>query len=205
MRISLMPRKSVFFAKFSQQAENGLEAARALEGLFKDFTDVERKVRDIHAIEHYGDKLTHEIMQNLSETFVTPLDREDIIGLASHLDDVVDVAYDAAELVQLYNVDRIRPQAVRQVETLVAATEQTVEMINGLEGLKRLEPHWIKLHTLENEADQIFRDAVGDLFASATDAAEIIKWKDIHQLIESAVDRCENLANIVETIVIKHS
>ena len=205
MRVSLLPRKHIFFTKFSQHAENSLEAARALADLFANFIDVERKVREIHAIEHYGDKLTHEIMGTLNATFVTPLDREDIIGLASHLDDVADVAYDAAELVLLYKVRSIRPQAVRQVETLVAAATEMVRMINGLERLKGLEPHWIKLHTFENEGDQIFRDAVGDLFATETDATEIIKWKDIHQLIESAIDRCEDLANIVEMIVVKHS
>ncbi len=205
MRLSLMPKQSAFFVQFDKHATNSLEAAQALEKLFTDFTDVERKVRDIHAIEHYGDKLTHEIMKNLNETFVTPLDREDIIGLASRLDDVADVAYDVSELVTLYKVQRVRPQALRQATILVEAAKEMVEMIKSLEGLKGLEEHWIKLHTFENEGDQVFRDAVGDLFASETNAIEIIKWKDIHQLIEIAIDRCEDVANIVEMISIKHS
>jgi len=204
MRLSLLPRKSIFFTKFSQHADNSLKAALALEDLFKDFTDIERKVRDIHALEHYGDELTHEIITNLNETFVTPLDREDIIGLASHLDDIVDVAYDAAELVLLYRITRVRPLAVRQVEILVSAAAEIVEMMRGLEGLEGLEQHWIKLNTFENEGDQAFRDAVGELFASETDPAEIIKWKDLHQLLEFAIDRCEDLANIVETVTVKH-
>ncbi|MFN2521454.1 MAG: DUF47 domain-containing protein, partial [Candidatus Limnocylindria bacterium] len=108
MRLSLMPRKSIFFELFTQHAENALEAARALEALLTDYTEVERKVRDIHAIEHHGDKLTHEIIRNLNETFVTPLDREDIVDLASSLDDITDLSYDVAELVSLYRVREIR-------------------------------------------------------------------------------------------------
>jgi len=204
-RLSFMPKRNVFFAQFTQHAENALEAARALETLLTDFTDVERKVRDIHAIEHYGDKLTHEIFKELNATFVTPLDREDIVGLGSRIDDVTDVAYDVAELVQLYKVTSIRPAVLRQAKTLVSASIEIVEMMRGLESLRGLEPHWIKIHTFENEGDQIFRDAVAELFAKESDAIEIIKWKDIHSLVEVALDRCEDVANIVEMIVVKHS
>jgi predicted phosphate transport protein (TIGR00153 family) len=205
MRLSLMPKKSFFFDQFDKHATNSLEAAIALERLLTDFTEVERKVRDIHAIEHYGDQLTHEIFKSLNETFVTPLDREDIIGIASKLDDVADVAYDVSELIQLYKVQSVRPQAIRQVKALVGAATEMVAMMKALEGLKGLQPYWIKIHTFENEGDQVFRDAVGDLFANVNDPIEIIKWKDIHSLIEVAVDRCEDVANIVEMIVIKHS
>jgi len=202
---SLIPKKNIFFTQFSQHAVNSLEAAQALERLLTDFTDVEVKVRDIHAIEHYGDKLTHEIMRELNETFVTPLDREDIIGIASKLDDVADVAYDVSELILLYKVRSVRPQAIRQAKALVGAATEMVAMMKALEGLKGLEPYWIKIHTFENEGDQVFRDAVGELFANVSDPIEIIKWKDIHSLIEVAIDRCEDVANIVEMIVIKHS
>jgi len=204
-RLSFIPKKNTFFVLFSQHAQNALEAAQALERLFTDFTDVEKKVREIHAIEHYGDKLTHEIMRELNKTFVTPLDREDIAGLASKIDDVTDVAYDVSELVHLYKVTSVRPGAVRQAKALVAAATEMVAMMSNLQSLKDLEQHWIKLHTFENEGDQIFREAVGELFANETNAIEIIKWKDIHSLIEVALDRCEDVANIVETIKIKHS
>src|SRR4051812_17328287 len=202
---SLIPKKSIFFTLFAQHAQNALESAQALDRLFTDFTDVEKKVRDIHAIEHYGDKLTHEIMRELNETFVTPIDREDIIGLASKIDDVTDVSYDVSELVHLYKVTEVRAGAARQTKALVSAANEMVLMMNNLEGLKNLEQHWIKLHTFENEGDQIFRDALADLFAHETNAIEIIKWKDIHSLIEVALDRCEDVANIVEAIKIKHS
>jgi predicted phosphate transport protein (TIGR00153 family) len=193
MRLSLMPKKSVFFTLFSQHAQNALEASQALEKLVTDFTSLEDKVRDIHAIEHYGDKLTHQIIQELNGTFVTPLDREDIVGLASKLDDVTDVCYDVAEMVSLYKVTSIRPGAT-----------EVVALLQNLEKLRGLEPHWIKIHTLENEGDAVFREAVADLFARSTDPVEIIKWKDIHGLIEIAIDRCEDVANIVEMIVVKH-
>lgn len=204
MRLSLMPRKGRFFVLFSQHAQNALEASQALEKLVSDFTRVEDKVRDIHAIEHYGDKLTHQIIQEVNATFVTPLDREDIVGLASKIDDITDVCYDVAEMVSLYKVAAIRPAAVRQAQTLVQAAAVVVVAMRDLEKLKALEPHWIKIHTLENEGDAIFREAVADLFAHSTDPVEIIKWKDIHGLIEVAIDRCEDVANIVETIVVKH-
>ncbi|HEV2250192.1 MAG TPA: DUF47 family protein [Candidatus Limnocylindria bacterium] len=199
-----MPKKSVFFTLFSQHAQNALEATQALERLLSDFSDVENKARDIHAIEHYGDKLTHQIMQELNGTFVTPLDREDIVGLASKLDDVTDVCHDVSEMVVLYKVRSIRPLAVQQAKVLVAAAEHLVAAMKDLEKLGGLEPHWIKIHTLENEGDQLFRTAVADLFAQSTDPVEIIKWKDLHGLIEVAIDRCEDVANIVETIVVKH-
>jgi len=187
VRLSLLPRKSEFFVLFEQAAQNSVEAAEALAKLFGDFTDVENKVRDIHAIEHHGDKLNHEIVRHLNETFVTPLDREDIVGLASKIDDVTDVCYDVSELVQLFKVKSI------------------LSMLKNLEGLKNLEPHWIKIHTLENEGDQVWREAVAELFAGSDDAIEIVKWKDIYSLVEVAIDRCEDVANIVETIKVKHS
>jgi predicted phosphate transport protein (TIGR00153 family) len=202
---SLIPKKNIFFTQFSQHAQNSLEAAQALEKLLSDFTDVEVKVRDIHAIEHYGDKLTHEIMRELNETFVTPLDREDIAGLASKIDDVADVCHDVSELLLMYTIKKVRPGAIRQAKTLVTAAAEMSTMINNLQSLKNLDSHFIKMHTFENEGDQIFREAVAELFASEHDAIEIIKWKDLHSLIEIALDRCEDVANIVETIKIKHS
>jgi predicted phosphate transport protein (TIGR00153 family) len=205
VRLSLMPKKSDFFVLFEQHAQNAVEAAEALEKLFTNFNDVEKQVREIHAIEHHGDKLNHEIVRHLNETFVTPLDREDILGLASKLDDVTDVCYDVAELVHLMRVESIRPAAVRQSRVLVNAAKEVLTMIKSLQRLRDLEPYWIKIHTFENEGDDIWREAVAELFKGNDDAIEIIKWKDIHSLVEVAIDRCEDVANIVETIHVKHS
>ena len=205
MRLSLLPRKSIFFTQFQKHAENTREAALALADLLEHFMDVERKVGNIHAIEHYGDNLTHEIVRELNGTFVTPLDREDILGLASRLDDVADLANDVAELILIYKIDHVRPAAVRQAKILVSATDELVVMMQRLQGLKDLQEHWIKLHTFENEGDQIFREAIGELFATERDAIELVKWKDLFERIEIAIDRCEDIANIVETIKIKHS
>src|SRR3989475_11713195 len=141
-----MPKKSQFFVLFEQHAQNAVEAAEALAKLFGDFTEVENKVRDIHAIEHYGDKLNHEIVRHLNETFVTPLDREDIVGLGSKIDDITDVCYDVSELVLLFKVKSIRPAAVRQAKILVTASREGRDMLKELAGLRALEPHWIKSH-----------------------------------------------------------
>ena len=205
MRLSLMPRKSIFFTLFSQHADNTLEAARALEDLLVRFEHVDDKVKNIHAIEHHGDKLTHEIIRNLNETFVTPLDREDIVGLASRLDDVTDLAYDVAETVLLYHVTAIRPSEVRQAAVLVRATDELRIAVAKLEKLHTLEAHWITVHTLENEGDAVFREALAALFAGSSDPVEIIKWKDLHEKLELAIDRCEDVANIIEMLVVKHS
>jgi predicted phosphate transport protein (TIGR00153 family) len=205
VRLSLLPKKGEFFVLFEQHAQNALEAAEALERLFADFTDIENKVREIHAIEHHGDKLNHEIVRHLNETFVTPLDREDIVGLASKIDDVTDVCYDVSELVLLFKVTSIRPPAVRQAKVLVSTAAEMLAMLKNLQGLKNLESHWIKIHTFENEGDQIWREAVAELFAGSDTAIEIVKWKDIYSLVEVAIDRCEDVANIVETIMVKHS
>jgi predicted phosphate transport protein (TIGR00153 family) len=205
VRLSLMPRKSDFFVLFEQHAQAAVEAAEALEKLFADFTEVENKVRGIHAIEHHADKLNHEIVRRLNETFVTPLDREDIVGLGSKLDDITDVCYDVSELVLLFKVTTIRPAAAQQAKVLVAAAREVLAMVKNLQRLRALEPHWIKIHTLENDGDQIWRDAVAELFAGSGDAIEIVKWKDIYSLMEVAIDRCEDVANIVEMIHVKHS
>src|SRR5437879_12845457 len=119
MRLSLLPKKSFFFTQFDKHATNSLEAAVALERLLTDFTEVERKVREIHAIEHYGDQLTHEIFKSLNETFVTPLDREDIIGIASRLDDGADVAYAVSAVILLHKAGTVPPRATRQATALV--------------------------------------------------------------------------------------
>ena len=205
MRFSLMPRKSVFFTQFQEHAKNTRKAAEALQDLLEDFTDIDRKVGNIQEIEHHGDNLTHEIVRELNATFVTPLDREDILGLASRLDDVADLANDVAELILIYKIDHVRPAAVRQAKILVSAATELVAMMDRLEKLKDLEQHWIKLHTFENEGDQIFREAIGELFGTERDAIELVKWKDLFERIEIAIDRCEDIANIVETIKIKHS
>ncbi len=204
MRLSLMPRKSVFFTLFSQHADNSREAAHALEALLTDFTHVQDKVKEIHAIEHHGDKRTHEIIRTLNETFVTPFDREDIVGLASRLDDVCDLAHDVSETVLLYHVSAIRPAAVAQVKVLVAAAEELRVAVAKLDKLEGVQQHWINIHTREDEGDAIFREALGGLFTGGLDAVEIIKWKDIHEKLELAIDRCEDVANIIEMLVVKH-
>ena len=202
----LLPREEEFFDLFTEVANRNKEAAEFLRQLFEAPAD--RRTPHIEALkrlEHEADQVTHEVVNRLDRTFITPLDREDIVGLASKIDDVTDVCYDVSELVQLFKVKSIRPPAVRQAKVLVSAASEMLSMLKNLEGLKNLEPHWIKIHTLENEGDQVWREAVAELFAGSDDAIEIIKWKDIYSLVEVAIDRCEDVANIVETIKVKHS
>src|SRR5438477_2560312 len=170
-----MPKKSEFFVLFEQHAQNAVEASEALEKLFADFTDVENKVRDIHAIEHYGDKLNHEIVRHLNETFVTPLDREDILGLGTKIDDITDVCDDVSELVLLFKVKRVRRAALRQAKVLVSAAKEVLVMLRSLEGLKGLERHWITIQTVGNEGDQTGREEVAELSAGTDDGIGLVK------------------------------
>jgi predicted phosphate transport protein (TIGR00153 family) len=201
---SLMPRDPAFFVLFRQHADNTQRAAVALEAMLADFTNIEEKARAIQEIEHRGDELTHEIISRVSRRFITPLDREDMLGLASRLDDVTDACLDASEMMILYKVGMIRPAALQQAQVLAAATEALAAALGGLEKLEGLETHWFAIHSLENEGDQLMRTALEELFRTETDPVEIVKWKDLHKVLEAAIDRCEDAANIIEMIVVKH-
>ena len=205
MAFRLIPKEEKFYQDFLAVADELKNGARLLEEMLAGTPPLWDKAEEIKEVEHKCDFLSHEVYQRLHRTFVTPLDREDILGLASRLDDVADLANDVAELILIYKIDRVRPAAVRQAKILVAATDELVLMMQRLEGLKDLQEHWIKLHTFENEGDHVFREAIGELFGAERDAIELVKWKDLFERIEIAIDRCEDIANIVETIKIKHS
>lgn len=203
MRLSLIPKDRVFFTMFQQHADNTSTIALALADLLENFTNIEEKGRAIQVLEHQGDELTHEIMRRVSNRFVTPLDREDILALAARLDDIADACLDVSEMVVLYRVREIRPAARQQAQVLVAATGVLREALGHLEKLDGLEQFWIRIHSLENDGDQIMRTAVADLFSGGLDPVEIVKWKDLHRILEAAIDRCEDAANVIEMVVVK--
>lgn len=204
MRLSLMPKKSFFFTQFDQHATNSLEAAVALERLLTDFTDVESKVRDIHAIEHYGDKLTHAIFKSLNETFVTPLDREDIHALARSLDDVMDAIDASATLVRLYRLESVRFGARELAHIITVCTDQVRLGLGALEHNKGLAAHAIEINRLENEADRMHQQSVSKLFDDEHDPIVVMKWKEALDFLEEATDRCEDVANVLEGVMVKH-
>jgi len=161
--------------------------------------------REILKAEQEGDRITHDIVKRLNSTFVTPIDREDIYGLATQMDDVVDYTEEAADLLGLYKIEAPMEQAQALTSVLVKACEQLAEALEHLPGFKDLEHYWIEIHRLENDGDRISRDAVASLFSNGIDPMVVIRWKDMFAVLENAIDSTENAAQILEGIVIKNS
>jgi len=205
---SLMPREKIFFELFNKQAANAHETSRALADLLDNYTDVPTKVQHLKNLEHAGDEIAHHIFDHLAKTFITPLDREDIHEITSRLDDITDLIDTAANRLMLYRIARPTEDARALGHVLVTATESLVKAFALLNNLKRAEEilhHCIDVHTQENEGDRIHHHALAALFDNHTDPADIIKWKDIYQTIETATDVCEDVANVLHTVVVKNA
>jgi predicted phosphate transport protein (TIGR00153 family) len=205
MRLPFIPREEKFFDMFEEDAANVTSAAHLLEEFFRNFEERERIALQLRNAEHEGDRLSHEIGHKLEHTFVTPFDREDIHALISRLDDVLDLIEEVADTCILYNVESPDEAVAKQAEIVALQSEQIRDALGKLKGFKGLERHWIEVHRLENEGDRIARAAVADLFKNGTDPVQIIKWKDIYGLLEDAIDACEDVANVIERIVVKHA
>jgi hypothetical protein len=203
--LRLIPRETRFFDLFAEDAANVLGAARLFEAMLRTYDAPDERAREIRDAEHRGDEISHDIGHKLEATFVTPFDREDIYALISGLDDVLDYVEECADTFVLYRVVTPSAVAVQQASIIVRQCEQLNEALTHLRGFKGLEPYWIEVHRLENEGDRVVRTAIADLFAGSMDPVEIIKWKDIYALLESTIDKCEDVANIIERITIKHA
>jgi predicted phosphate transport protein (TIGR00153 family) len=205
MRLRLIPREESFYDLFAEDAANVLGAARLFETMLRTYDAPEDRAREIRDAEHRGDEMSHEIGRRLERTFVTPFDREDIHGLISALDDVLDYIEEAADTFILYRIEAPSAVAVQQASIIVKQCEQLQEALANLRGFKGLERYWIEVHRLENEGDQLARKATADLFSGGNHPIEVIKWKDIYAHLEAAIDKCEDVANIIERITIKHA
>ncbi len=205
MRIPLIPRETKFFDMFVEDALNLLGAARLLEQFFRNYDDRERLASQLLDAEHAGDQISHEIGHKLESTFVTPFDREDIHSLISRLDDILDFIEEVADTCILYNIDAPTDTARQQAEIITRQCEQLAEALTKLRHFKGLEQHWIEVHRLENDGDRVARQAVAELFKHGQDPLEVIKWKDVYALLEKAIDACEDAANVIERIVVKHA
>jgi hypothetical protein len=202
---SLVPKDRVFFDLFTQAGQNSLRAARLLKDMLEHWPDQAGLAREILLAEQEGDRITHEIIQRLNSTFVTPLDGEDIYGLATQLDDIVDYIEETADFMGLYQIEAPMEQALLMADVLVKACEQLAEALANLRGFKDLEHYWIQIHQLENDGDRLYRDAVASLFANGIDPMVVIRWKDLFTVLERAVDATETAAHILEGIVIKNA
>jgi predicted phosphate transport protein (TIGR00153 family) len=205
MRFSLLPRDRTFFDLFVEAGQNSLRAARLLDEMMGSWPDTKDMGREILKAEQEGDRITHDIVQRLNTTFVTPIDREDIYALATQMDDIVDYTEEAADFLGLYGIEAPMEQAQALTRVLVAACEQLAEGLDHLREFKGLEKYWIEIHRLENEGDRISRDAVASLFSNGIDPMVVIRWKDMFAVLENAIDATETAAQIIEGIVIKNS
>ena len=204
MPIRLVPQRTAFFELYSQAAANAVAIARALDELLERHPNAGNLSWDIKELEHEGDRLTYDIVDLLNRTFVTPFDREDMFRLASALDDICDHIDEAAGNILGYGVGEIRPKAREQGTVLVRAAEKIQEAVALLKGFKDSRRQLAALRDLEDEGDRLNREAVSELFHSDHDAISIIRWKDIHEQLEEAVDACENAADVLEAIFVKN-
>jgi len=204
MAFRLKPQKREFFDLFTQASANVVAIAGALCDLLESWPEGRERLRDIRELEHEGDRLTYEVISLLNRTFVTPLDRDDMYTLASALDDVCDHVEEAADNIDAYEVRDVPEMAREQARVVLRSATRLHEAVERLEGFKDSRRQLVALRELEDEGDTLVRQAIADLFRTGSDPLTIIRWKDIHEQIEEAVDACENAADVLEAILVKN-
>jgi predicted phosphate transport protein (TIGR00153 family) len=203
---NFLPREEQYFALFSRMTSYIYDASRVLVEMVNDRDgNYEEHARRIKAIEHECDELTHTVSTRLNKSFITPFDREDIYLMSSALDDIVDLIDDSALTMVMYGVRESTVHARDLADVIQRMAVELHEIVKKLERPNGITPRLVELHRLENEGDDIYHRAIAELFQNATDPLIVIKWKDIYEKLESAVDRCENVANIIESVIIKHT
>jgi uncharacterized protein len=205
VRLKIIPADEGFYDLFSAAAKNNVRAAELLRDLFLNFDDRESYRERIRSAEHEGDEVTHQIMRRINTTFVTPFDREDIYRLATHLDDVMDHIDAAADFVVLHGITEPLGESAKQADVLVRAAVTASEALDRLHNFKGLEEYWVEINRLENEGDQIYRKTVALLFSGEFKGLEVLKHRDVVEEIEAAIDSLEDVANAIESIVLKHA
>ena len=202
--VRLLPRSAKFFDSFAEMVTNLAEGASLLKRILDDFQDVEASVQKLKDIEHRGDEMIHNVLTKLNQTFITPLDREDIYRLASSLDDVLDFVYAAGVRLVMYKITSAPPAASQLAEIIVKQTGQLMNAVTRLEKKHgRVLEHCVEINRLENEADQIARVAIAALFEKEKDPIALIKLKELYEVLETATDKAEDAANVLEGVVLK--
>ena len=201
----LIPREEAFFELFKNAAHNMIEGSRLLKEMMDHYQPSGEQAKRIKEVEHVGDGITHDIARRLNQTFITPIDREDIHDLASALDDILDVTEAIADRFVLYKVTKPTERAVKLADLLYQASVAVGAAVDRL-GFAHpdIKECSVQVNSLENEADRISRDAISELFDKETDPMAVIKWKEIYEGFETGTDRCEDVANILERIALKH-
>jgi uncharacterized protein Yka (UPF0111/DUF47 family) len=202
MRLTPVTRGKRFFDLFRKQGELVSETLTELSKSLLEGRSRHARLRDL---EHECDEATHQLHNLVNSTFMTPLEQDDIMLLASSLDDVVDLAEETGDKIDLYRIQKITAAARQMGELLAKAGIELASALDRLEGFAELKPHRLEIHRLENEGDVLTRAAIGELFSKVSDASELVKWKDIYDLLEATMDACEQVANVLETIAIKNA
>src|SRR3954463_1031240 len=200
-----MPREREFYDLFEEAAANIVKAAAMLEEMLEAWPEKRELAREILLAEQEGDRITHDIIHRLNATFVTPIEREDILALASALDDIIDYTEEVADYMGLYRIEAPMEQAVRMSHILVQATRQVSEALPRMRGFQDISHYTVEINRLENDGDRVVREAMASLFDHGIDPMVVIRWKDIYERLEQAIDACEHVANVLEGIVIKNS
>ncbi|MDX6697489.1 MAG: uncharacterized protein QOE65_886 [Solirubrobacteraceae bacterium] len=200
-----VPKDREFFDLFEEAASNIVRAADMLDQMLGSYPERSELARDILICEQEGDRITHDIIRRLNQTFVTPIDREDILALASGLDDVVDFTEEVADYMGLYRIDAPMEQAQRLAHILLQSSRQISEAMPRLRGFKDISHYTVEINRLENDGDRVTREAMAALFDNGIDPMVVIRWKDIYERLENAIDSTERVANILEGIVIKNA
>jgi predicted phosphate transport protein (TIGR00153 family) len=199
------PKDREFFDLFEESAANMVRAADLLDRMLGTFPDNAGLARDILVCEQEGDRITHDVIHRINATFVTPIDREDILLLASALDDVVDFTEEVADYLGLYKIEAPMEQAQRMAHILLQASRQIAEAMPRMRNFGDISHYTVEVNRLENDGDRVVREAIASLFDAGIDPMIVIRWKDIFERLEDAIDACERVANVLESIVIKNA
>jgi predicted phosphate transport protein (TIGR00153 family) len=200
---SLFPREEDFFVLFRKQAALVRKGCDLLHEMMESFDRLEERARELKDVEHAGDLATHEIFERLNRTFITPLEREDIHSLASNLDDVLDAVEAIGSRIVLFKVSKPTAEALRLAKILTQCGIQIEQAVDSLKNMRNLTTFTVEINRLENEADTISRNATADLFSGRHDLLDVLRWKEIYGRLEGASDKCEDVANAIESIVVK--
>ena len=200
---SLFPREEDFFILFRKQAAMVRKGCDLLHEMMETFDRLEERAKELKDVEHEADLVTHEIFERLNRTFITPLDREDIHSLASNLDDVLDAVEAIGSRIVLFQVGHPTAEAMRLAKILTLCASQIEQAVDNLKNLQNLRSFTVEINRLENEADSISRNATADLFSGRHDLLDVLRWKEIYGRLEGAADKCEDVANAIESIVVK--
>ena len=207
-KLSLIPREKKFFVLFDQSAQNVVKIAQQLRDMVHTWENVKERVGVITRLEHEGDAITHQIIAELHRTFVTPFDREDIALLAESLDDITDFIHSAADAMLLYKVEQPTDKARELTDTLILAVTEVQKGVSEIQGSinrNKLLKLCVEINRLENVGDSVYRSALAELFFDSADFAYLIKWREIYEHIETAIDRCEDVANTLEGVALKYA